>query len=51
MGSDEGELRTDGAVMWMLLAVLSVAALVAHSFAMAGVLAGAALFMALTSKP
>ena len=36
--------------MWLFVLLLSVAALIDHSFALAGVLAGAALFIALTQK-
>jgi hypothetical protein len=37
-------------MIFLLLLVLSVAALVDHAYMLAGVLAGAALFVALTSK-
>jgi hypothetical protein len=36
--------------MWLFMVVLAVAALIDHSFALAGVLAGGALFIALTQK-
>jgi hypothetical protein len=37
-------------MLWILLVVLAVAAMADHSFYIAGVLGGAALFVALTQK-